>query len=274
MYIGIPDIPKGMKQLARMYPMFSSSKGNCIYFGDREEGILVDCGVCCKQICAGLSQNGLSPEAVKGIFITHTHSDHVKGLTVFLKKYRIPVYALQANLDILYREGKLPEGAVCYAVDNDECRAGGFSVSHFNTQHDTPANCGYRITYPDGKVAALCTDLGIVTDEVWESICGADLVMLESNYDPDMLRCGSYPWQLKERIASDFGHLSNPDCGQTLCRLIDSGTVNFVLGHLSPENNTPDTAERSAVNSLLPKVRNKDYLLYIAPERDGKAVVF
>jgi phosphoribosyl 1,2-cyclic phosphodiesterase len=254
--------------------MFSSSKGNCIYFGDSECGILIDCGVSCKRICEALAENGLSPDSVKGIFITHTHSDHIKGLTVFLKKHPVPLYAQQRNLDILFSGGKLPAGTVCIPVDGTTSDVGGFSVTPFVTPHDAPASCGYRVRYPDGKTAVLCTDLGEVTETVWQSITGADLVMLESNYDADMLRCGSYPPELKQRIASDRGHLSNVECGERLAMLAEQGTMNFVLGHLSEENNTPKLAEKTAVSSLMPRVAMQDYLLYIAPPCGGKAVIF
>lgn len=260
--------------MARMYPLFSSSKGNCIYFGDAESGIMIDCGVSCKRVCGALADNGLDPAAVKGLFITHTHSDHIKGLTVFLKKHRIPLYAQRKNIEILEEKGCIPDGCECIAIDGEPAEVGGFGVEMFLTQHDTPASCGYRVTYPDGKCAALCTDLGTVTETVWQSICGCDLVLLESNYDPDMLRTGGYPAELKVRIASDHGHLSNVQCGRSLVKLLESGTMHFVLGHLSQENNTPSVAEQSAVTALLPRVARQDYMLYIAPPEGGRAVVF
>lgn len=260
--------------MARIYPLFSSSKGNCIYFGDSECGILIDCGVSCKRICCALNENGVSPEAVKAVFITHTHSDHIKGLAVFLKKYKTPIYAQQTNLDILFDSGALPAGTVCNAVDGCLVNICGFEVSAFATPHDTPASCGYRVKCPDGKTAVLCTDLGEVTDTVREGLSGADLVMLESNYDAEMLRRGSYPPELKRRIRSDHGHLSNDDCAENLVRLAGQGTAFFVLGHISEENNTPETAERAAVSALLPLKRKQDYMLYIAPPAGGKAVIF
>jgi phosphoribosyl 1,2-cyclic phosphodiesterase len=263
-----------LKKLARIYPLFSSSKGNCIYFGDGENGILIDCGVSCKRICAALAENGLSPSAVRAVFITHTHSDHIKGLSVFLKKYPVPLYAQQTNLDILFEKGKLPEGTLCFPVEKSETAVRGFTVTAFPTPHDAPASCGYRVKYPDGKTAALCTDLGKITPEVWENITGTDLVMLESNYDSQMLKNGSYPAELKRRIASDFGHLSNSECGRRLAMLAENGTIHFVLGHLSEENNTPQAAYDSAVSSLLPRIFKQDYMLYIAPPEGGKAVVF
>lgn len=242
--------------------------------GDANNGIMIDCGVTCKRVCEALSDNGISEDAVKGIFITHTHSDHIKGLKVFLKKHRVPIYAQQKNLDILFDCEALPEGTVCYAIDGSTTEIGGFTVDYFVTPHDTPASCGYRVVYPEGKVACLCTDLGCVTETVWQSLTGADLIMLESNYDPDMLKFGSYAPALKSRISSEYGHLSNNECGYRLSMLAEQGTMNFILGHLSEENNTPQKAEQSAVCSLSPRVREQDYLLYVAPPSGGRAVVF
>lgn len=260
--------------MARIYPLFSSSKGNCIYFGDQTGGIIVDCGVSCRRICDALENNGLPLSAVKAIFITHTHSDHVSGLKVFLRKVSVPLYAQQLNLDILSREDKLPENTEQCAIADVPVEVGGFTVSCFPTHHDTPESCGYRIRYPDGKTAVLCTDLGEITDEVKNGTCGAELVMLESNYDEQMLKNGSYPYELKQRIASDHGHLSNEQCGNMLAWLAANGTSHFVLGHLSEENNTPQTARNSAVSALFPLEHTQDYLLYIAAPQGGKAIVF
>lgn len=260
--------------MARIYPLFSSSKGNSIYFGDENGGVLIDCGVSCKRLTAALNENGLSPDRIKAVFITHTHSDHISGLKVFIKKYGTPVYALRKNLEILAEKEYVSESCERHEIDGKPAEISGFTVSHFPTPHDAPASCGYRITYPDGKAAALCTDLGYITDEVSAALKGTDLVLIESNHDRNMLKNGCYPDYLKERILSDHGHLSNEQCGETLKRLADNNTAFFVLGHLSQENNTPGLAEQNAVNALLPLVRQRDYMLYIAPPSGGKAIVF
>ncbi|MBP3270806.1 MAG: MBL fold metallo-hydrolase [Ruminococcus sp.] len=260
--------------MARIYPLFSSSKGNCTYLGDAYGGLLVDCGVSCKRVCDAFTENGLVPDAVKAVFITHTHSDHISGLKVFLKKYPVPVYASSMTLRVLGSKGVLPEGHECHEVDSGRVTAWKFIVRAFPTPHDCPGSCCYQFTYPDGKTAAVCTDLGVMTDEIYEGLRGSRLILLESNYDADMLRNGRYPADLKARIAGGWGHLSNNACGENMMRFFRDGTVHFVLGHLSEENNTPQLAERSAVEAMQPLRRERDYAMYIAPPCGGKAVVF
>lgn len=259
--------------MARIYPLFSSSKGNCTYFGDSENGIMIDCGVTCKRACDALKENSIPLEAVKAIFVTHTHSDHIKGLNVLLKKIHVPLYAQQINIDIL-REGKIPENTECIPSDGMEFDISGFHVSSFVTPHDSPASCGYRVRYPDGKIAVLCTDLGKVTADVKKSLAGADIALIEANYDTYMLRHGSYSLDLQNRIASNHGHLSNDASAKAVKMMFENGTRHFILGHLSEENNTPETAEKTVISALLPNVHNRDYTLFAASPSGGKAVIF
>ncbi len=261
--------------MARIYPLFSSSDGNCTYIGNGKNGILIDAGVSCKKICDSLSANSIDPSGIMGIFITHTHTDHIKGLKVLLKKYNIPIYARLKNISLLLENEYVPESAELYEIEDDEVCVGDYSLCAFDTPHDTPSNCGFRIRCPDGKIAAVCTDLGCVTQTVWDNIRGCDLVLLESNYDPYMLSHGPYPFELQRRISSDNGHLSNRDCADTLFKLVQSGTNKFILGHLSQHNNTPQTAENTAVGTMIGMQRNKDYLLHVAkPDGAGMVVAF
>lgn len=261
--------------MARIYPLFSSSDGNCTYIGNGKHGIMIDAGVSCKKICDSLSDNRIDINGISGIFITHTHCDHIKGLRVLLKNHHIPIYASRTNIELLLKNNAVPESTELYDIADEPIVSGDYEITAFDTPHDTPSNCGYRVSCPDGKTAAVCTDLGCVTQTVWENIRGCDLVLLESNYDPYMLAHGPYPIELQRRISSDTGHLSNRDCADTLMQLLNNGTDKFILGHLSQHNNDPLTAENTTVGTLVGMQRNKDYILHVAkPDGAGMAVAF
>ena len=148
-------------------------------------------------------------------------------------------------------------------------------ISCFDTPHDTVRSCGYKVKTGDGRTCAVCTDLGHITETVDRNITGCDLVLLESNYDEKMLKEGPYPYYLKERIRSEHGHLSNIDCAEQAAKLIRSGTKHIILGHLSQENNRPIIADKTVENNLVGFVRNRDYILEVAPvETNGKMAVF
>ena len=260
--------------MARIYPLFSSSSGNAIYVGTPDAGILIDCGVSAARLTKALDRAGIPIPAVQGIFITHDHSDHVSGLRVFTKKKQIPVYAEPLTRECLYRSGYLMPEQDCRTLTGTvECA--GISVTPFTTSHDTAQSCGYRMRFSDGRSCAVCTDLGYVSAEVMRAVSGCDLVLLESNYDEKMLRCGPYPAQLKRRIASDIGHLSNDAAGAAARTLLQSGTTRLILGHISQHNNLPELALRTVEQSLAGYVRGQDYLMQAAaPESDGRMISF
>ena len=258
--------------MARIYPLFSSSKGNSTYIGSRESGILIDDGVSFTRLKKALELNGLSLDSVKAVFITHEHSDHIKGLDMLTKKTGIPVFAQGITLEYLLEHNHIHGEYGEIKQGEEVC---GIKVECFSTSHDTPQSCGYKITLPDGKTAAVCTDLGYVSDQVESALLGTDCVLLESNYDIEMLRNGIYPYYLKTRIFGKTGHLSNPDSGAFAAKLIKSGTTRIILGHLSQENNTPEIAERTVVSCLNGFNRNSDYILSVAPvETSGGFVTF
>ena len=263
------------KIMATVYPLYSSSSGNCTYIGDANSGVLVDCGVSCKRALEGLALHGIPVTALRAICVTHTHDDHVKGLKVLTKKYPIRVIALQTNLEILAQKDMVSPLCELIPVDGGSVPLDDIEINAFETMHDTPANCGYTFTFADGKRAAVCTDLGVVTDTVRGALSGVDMALIEANFDKLMLKNGYYPEQLKRRIASDHGHLSNDDSGELARFLLRSGTTRLCLGHLSEHNNTPLKAERTVVEYLHDAKRGSDYLLEVASkDLNGLAVVF
>jgi phosphoribosyl 1,2-cyclic phosphodiesterase len=258
--------------LARIYPLFSSSKGNCTYIGSSGGGILIDCGVSFARLEKALRMCSIPSCAVRAVFVTHEHSDHIKGIAMLTKKLPVKVFASGSTLSYMLNGGIIKGD---YEEFSGETKICGMTVRSFPTSHDTPDSCGYSITFEDEKRCCVCTDLGYVSDTVEENLLGADAVLLEANYDVEMLRNGSYPYYLKERIFSGTGHLSNDDCGKLAAKLIKSGTTRFILGHLSEENNTPAAAEETVMGYLDGYTRNKDYILSVAPrETSGGFVSF
>ena len=258
--------------MPRLYPLYSSSKGNCSYIGTRSGGILIDCGVSCRKVQQALAANEIPVSAVRGIFITHEHSDHIKGLKMFTKTYNIPVYAQAGTLDFLYDKEQIMSRAVEISGGTE---IGDMLVEPFDTMHDAASPCGYRITSGD-SVCAVCTDLGTVTDRVRKGVCGASAVLLEANYDEGMLKNGPYPYELKQRISCDIGHLSNRQSGEFASELLDSGTQSIVLAHLSENNNTPEAAW-SAVEGILRRdghEHGRDHMLTVAAPDGCRYVSF
>lgn len=250
--------------MARIYPLFSSSKGNSTFIGTPKAGVLIDAGVSYSRLVEALNCSGIDISAVKAVLVTHEHSDHIKGIPILTKRTGVPVFAQKLTLE------KLVSGGLVHSYSDAEEICGareiyGMEITPFDTPHDTPQSCGYRIITDDGKCLAVCTDLGKITPLVAESLRGCDIVLLEANYDEKMLAEGSYPYYLKARIKSDNGHLSNSDCACQVEKLLLEGTTRIILGHLSQENNTRSIAEKTILERLSRFSRNKDYILEIAP---------
>lgn len=261
--------------MARIYPLFSSSKGNSTFIGTERGGILIDCGVSYKRFTAALERNNIPLSAIRGIFITHEHSDHVSGLKMLTKHTSVPVYGQKRTLQRLCDDDKISPCSPVIDMTGKAIACGDCELTNFNTPHDTVQSCGYRIRTADGKLCAVCTDLGHITAEVDEALKGCRLVLLEANYDEQMLRSGSYPLYLKERILSPNGHLSNDMCGRQAAKLVRQGTTHIILGHLSQDNNRPQTADSAVQAALSEFTRNRDYLMGVAPvETSGEAVIF
>ncbi len=260
--------------MSRLFPIASSSSGNCTYIGCGKDGILVDAGISCKGIADALAQGAVDPKTLGGIFITHEHTDHIQGLRVFVKKFGIPVFASSLTARALIAD--VPEIEEHLHIIESDVTVGDVCVHRFATSHDCEGSSGYVFYLPDGKKCAVCTDLGFVSEEVHRALTGCEAVLFESNHDVALLQKGSYPPHLKNRILSDRGHLSNTACAVELQKLVESGTTRIILGHLSRENNRPEIARSCTTAALMDKgmVEDQDYTLYIAPPKNGKAIIF
>lgn len=237
--------------MARFVTLYSGSSGNSSLVTDGATSLLVDMGCSCKRTLEALYSLGYAARDLRGILITHEHSDHISGLMTFLKHYHLPVYGSFATLCYLKSNDLVPPRANLITVSTgEEFAVGTISARAFPTSHDSVDCVGYRFRFADGKRIAVATDLGYVSDDVLAELTGCELVGLESNYEDDLLLTGRYPYYLKSRIRSISGHLSNAECALTTARLIQSGTKRVVLMHLSQENNMPELALTGCLSAL------------------------
>jgi len=223
----------------RMCSIASGSSGNCIYIGNEDTHLLVDTGISKKRIVAGLESLSLRGEDITGILITHEHSDHIQGLGVFTRKYKVPIYATKGTIQGIERMvsiGKLPEGLITPICIDEPFTLGSIMVDPFAIPHDANEPAGYRLE-SNGKAVAVATDLGDYDEYIISKLQNLDALLIEANHDVHMLEVGAYPYPLKRRILSGNGHLSNETSGRLLCSILHKGLKNIVLGHLSKDNN-------------------------------------
>lgn len=231
--------------------LFSGSSGNAIYIGAGDTHLLIDAGLPGKTVSEALMKIGVLPETLTAILVTHEHSDHVKGVGVLSRKYRIPVYANARTWQAMERHVGVIAPACKRMFETGEAfYIGGVSILPYATSHDAAESVGYRIDY-SGYSVATATDMGVFTKKTLGILSGVDLLLLESNYDPDMLRENeNYSQRLKARIQSRVGHLSNGACAGAILELQKTGVRHIVLGHLSLENNSPELAMQTVCGIL------------------------
>lgn len=235
--------------MLKVATLASGSSGNCAVVSDGRVHILIDAGISARRILTGLRELGIEGRDIAAVLITHEHSDHISGLPVLCRQLNTELYATEPTArQICYRTAGLEER---FRVFDPEERfaLGDLVVGSFATSHDCACPVGYTVT--DGKrKLALCTDTGVVTRRMLEGVRGAHTLIGEFNYDPDMLRAGSYPASLKERILGKLGHLSNETGGKLAGWSVEQGTERVVMAHLSKENNLPSVARQAACREL------------------------
>lgn len=255
--------------MIKLCPLRSGSSGNAILAFTEKTKLLIDCGVSGKAVFSALDEIGINPSELDAILVTHEHIDHSKGVGVVSRKLDIPIYANSGTwAGMEYSSvnlGKISEKNVKLIQTNSEFEIGDIAVKPFEIPHDAAEPVGYSLSF-ENKQIAIATDMGIIDKNVFNVIKGSSVVLLESNYDLNMLEIGDYPLQLKRRIKSKIGHLCNEDAGNFAVKLVNSGTENIVLGHLSNQNNYPELAFET-VKGILEKndiTLNKDMRLSVA----------
>lgn len=223
----------------------SGSNGNCYYVGSSEGGILIDVGISCKQIERRMANVGVLPNAIQGIFVSHEHSDHIRGVSVFARRYQVPVYITEGT----YRASRLnlPEALLKFIQPDDEVVLNSLKIQSFSKQHDAAEPCSFLISKGQNKIAVI-TDVGTACENVIKAVQSAEILFLESNYDEEMLENGPYPYFLKRRIAGSHGHLSNKSSLQLFHTHGSPRLKHLILSHLSAKNNT----EQKVYDTFLP----------------------
>lgn len=233
----------------RVSVLGSGSKGNCTLIETSESKILIDCGFSARETVKRLEQLGISATEINGIFLTHEHKDHTLGLENFASKFNIPIYAHALTLTEFERSG-IKKYIELNDIATQDFYFRELTISPFEVSHDSKHCNGYSV-YCQGQKVSLATDLGYIDDNIIDSLSGSDTIVIESNHDINMLQHNpNYPQTLKNRIAGKCGHLSNVDCACAITKLAQNGTKNFILAHLSQQNNTASLAKSTTTQAL------------------------
>ena len=230
--------------------LYSGSSGNSLFVQTANSKILIDCGVSSKKVEEALNSIEVAPSSIDAVLVTHEHIDHVKGLATFSSKFNIPVFSTAETFENMEKiTSKISENNLNYFKINEKFCIGDLEILPFAIPHDAANPCGFNI-FKDKKKISIATDLGHVSADILKSLRNSSLVMLESNYDANVLQYSSYPYLLKQRICGPKGHLENCATGQTIAHLIGSGLEQALLIHLSKENNFPELALKTVTEEL------------------------
>ncbi|MDE5813446.1 MAG: MBL fold metallo-hydrolase, partial [Muribaculaceae bacterium] len=249
----MPALPGGVPRPLYFCSFGSGSSGNSCYVGSSEGGLIVDVGIRAEELERGLASNGVTMKQVKGVLLTHDHSDHVKYVYALLRNHRhLKLFCTNRVLNGMLRKHSISKRIKEYHVPifkEIPFRMLDFEITAFEVPHDGSDNMGFSIEF-DGRRFVIATDLGEVTDRARHYMSRATYLMIEANYDAHMLRMGRYPEYLKARIASGSGHLDNRQTAAFLSEIINPGLNHIFLCHLSKDNNTPQIALRTVREAL------------------------
>ncbi len=234
----------------RFSVLASGSSGNALYLETEKTRLLVDAGLSGKQINSRLAQIGVQPESLTAILVSHEHIDHVKGLGVMARRYQLPIYLNEATHQHLPTSvGELPEAKLHFLASGSTLTIDDICIEPIPISHDAAEPLGFRFFHCDESLA-IVTDLGYVNEKIIRALDGVNSLIWESNHDVNMLRMGSYPWNVKRRILGDTGHLSNEDSAAALIEILQGIGEQVYLAHLSQDNNLLELAHLTVKNVL------------------------
>ena len=240
--------------------LYSGSSGNSLFVETKNTKLLVDAGVSCKKIENALQDINIDPNTLDGILVTHEHTDHVQSLGTLARKFDLNVFVNQETLDAMPKQrDKIPAKNIKTFKVSDNFEIGDLKIHPFSIPHDAANPCGFSI-YKEDKKISIATDIGHMTNAILKNLEESLFIMLEANYDPEVLRCSSYPFSLKSRIAGPTGHLPNEMAGKTISYLLQSGLKKAMLGHLSKESNFPELAYQTVLDELISNNYNENSL--------------
>lgn len=249
--------------------LYSGSSGNSLFVQSENTKILVDAGVSSKKIEKALNDIEVDPSSLDGILITHEHIDHVQGLGTLSKKFNLPVFVTQETLDAMPKQkDKLSVQNVKLFKVSEKFEIGDLTINPFSIPHDAVNPCGFNI-FKGNKKISIATDIGHITNSILKNLEESLFVMLEANYDPEVLKCSPYPFTLKTRIAGPSGHLSNQLAGKTITYLLQCGLKSAMLGHLSKQSNFPELAYKTVVEELLENNYDENTISLSVASRDN-----
>lgn len=253
--------------------LYSGSSGNSLFVETQNTKLLIDAGVSSKKIETALNDINIDPSTLDGILVTHEHIDHVQGLGTLSKKFDLPVFVNQETLDAMPKQkDKISEKNIKTFKISDKFDIGDLEIKPFSIPHDAANPCGFNI-WKNNKKISIATDIGHMTNPILKSLEESLFIMLEANYDPEVLRCSPYPFTLKSRIAGPTGHLPNEMAGKTISHLLKSGLKNAMLGHLSKQSNFPELAYKTVVDELISNNYNEDCISLSVASRDNHSKI-
>jgi phosphoribosyl 1,2-cyclic phosphodiesterase len=252
----------------------SGSNGNCYYIGNQSEAILIDAGICCREIEKRMNRLGLAVQKLKAVFISHEHADHISGIRTFSKKYKLPVYITQSTL--YHARLVLEKQLITFFNMHQPVSVGNLTITAFPKLHDAAEPCSFIVEHTNVRVGVF-TDIGAPCEHVTKYFEQCHAAFLETNYDVEMLQNGSYPYVLKRRISGDRGHLGNHQALELFKKYKPPFMTHLFLSHLSKNNNSPVlvqdlfTAHAGNVKIILASRYRETALYYISHDTQAPA---